>query len=128
MRRWARRLLLLLFFVPLVACQQQVCLMSPETDVTLIEIVKWDTMEHVAYLDDLALIRKLIRELDSAETLSIATRNIAAPEYKLLFFQQETKLYELGYYLEVMNIGLSGRYLDYNSEGLYGVTIRLNLH
>ena len=127
MRRRSRCLLMLLFFIPLVACQQPVSLISPETEVTFIEIVKWDTLEHVGYFDDLALIRKLVRELDRAETMSISNRNIAVPEYKLLFFEKEkgTKIYELGYYLEVMNIGLSGRFLDEKSEGILGVKIRL---
>ena len=124
MRRWARGILFTLFFIPLVACQQQVCLISPETEVTLIEIVKWDTLEHVAYMDDLALVRKLIRELNSAETMSIDTRNIVAPEFKLLFFQENTKLFELGYYREVLDIGLAGRYVG-ETEGLYGVIILL---
>ncbi|MDX5474018.1 MAG: hypothetical protein LPK00_00655 [Bacillaceae bacterium] len=127
MRRWSRCFLLLLFLALLAACQQPVGLISSEseTEVTLIEVVTWDSLENVGYLDDLALIRKLVRELDQAETMSIANRNIAAPEYKLKFFKRETKLYELGYYLEVIDIGLSGRFLDESSEGLLGVKIRL---
>ena len=125
MRSWLMYVLLLLVFVPLAACQQPVGLISSETEVTLIEVVNWDTLEHVGYMDDLALIRKLVRELDQAETISIANRNIDAPEYKLIFFEQEKKLYELGYYLEVMDIGVSGRFLDEKSEGLLGVKIRL---
>ena len=125
MNRWARKILLLLIFVPLVGCQQPVGLLSSEKEVTLIEIVTWDTLEHVGYLDDLALIRKLVRELDQAENMSIANTNIAAPEFKLIFFEQETKLYELGYYVELLDIGLAGRFLNESSEGLLGVKIRL---
>ncbi|MFA9556670.1 hypothetical protein ACERII_05135 [Evansella sp. AB-rgal1] len=63
--------------------------------------------------------------LSNADSLSTANMDFANPDYKLVFISREEVVYELGYYNNSMNLGIVGRYWDFQKDGLYGVTKKL---
>lgn len=123
----------LLFFIALlVGCQsvndgpvQKNNDFTIDKDITEIEIVDWQTEEHISKITDTDFIQKLINELTNADYHSTAFINLVKPDFKVIFISEAESVYELGYYREIMNLDIAGRYWDFQKDGLYGVTLKL---
>lgn len=98
-----------------------------EHEITRLEVLEWETENLILEITDQAFIQELINELENAESLSTATMNFKGPDYKVLFLNEGKIIYELGYYNRAMNLGIIGRYWDYQQDGLYGARLKLPL-
>ncbi len=81
-----------------------------------IEMVTWETEEHVGTIDDAQFINELIDDLNEADTLSTNALKLSDfPPYKLVFKNSEGEvLHTLGYFKSPVMIGISGQYWEFN--------------
>lgn len=93
-----------------------------DKDVTKIEVVEWETGEFVREISNQDFIRKLMEELTKAKSSSTASMDFLSPDYRLYLIHEEVVLYELGYYVNALNLGVLGRYWDFREDVFYGVT------
>ncbi|GGP13274.1 hypothetical protein [Oceanobacillus neutriphilus] len=108
----------------LAACQQN-DLFNDET-LTSIEIQKWKDEAEINTIIDEALINNLIEELESANSSSTSDIDIPNPDYRLLFFNGDRIVQELGYYIEEKDFnGTTGQYIDMETGNHFGVTAEL---
>jgi hypothetical protein len=114
--------LLLLSFV-LIGCQNNN--FNLKQNVTNIEVYDWDTKELITTTSDKEFIEELVNKLNNANTGSTANMDFRSPDYKLLFKNDEETVYEIGYYNQVMNLSVNGRYLDFSEDVMYGVELPL---
>ncbi|SDB81901.1 hypothetical protein SAMN05421734_101149 [Pelagirhabdus alkalitolerans] len=114
---------LLLMSLFLVGCQQNNLNLSDS--VTHIDIYDWESAEKVERIDDQTFIEELVETLDRAHTESTANMDFVSPDYELQFQHNEETLFELGYYVDVMDLGTEGRYWDFNNDEMYDVTMEL---
>lgn len=49
------------------------------------------------------------------------------PDYRLRFQQDEKTVFQLGYFKEMMELGVNGHYLDYENEYLYEGELKLRV-
>ncbi|GAB4074268.1 hypothetical protein GCM10028778_17710 [Barrientosiimonas marina] len=106
----------------LIGCQSNNLDLSD--DVTEIEVFKSDSDELIAAIDDADFIDKLVNELDNARTKTTANIDYRSPDYELFFKNNDKTIFHIGYYQEVMDLGINGRYLD--DDGLiYGAELQL---
>ncbi len=111
----------LFLLLPLAGCLNNNLDLSQE--VTSIEVYKWDSEELWSVIEDQGIIDKLVRELDSANTHSTENIDFPMPDYNLLFKKKETVLYEIGYYSEVVDLGIEGQYWEF--DRIFGVKLEL---
>ncbi len=111
----------LFLLLPLAGCLNNNLDLSQE--VTSIEVYKWDSEELWSVIEDQGIIDKLVRELDSANTHSTENIDFPMPDYNLLFKNKETVLYEIGYYSEVVDLGIEGQYWEF--DRIFGVKLEL---
>lgn len=114
---------LLLISLVLIGCQNNGLILSNE--VSSIEVYEWSGKDLVATIDNEELIEELVKELNSAKAYSTADMDFAMPDYKLLFISKEEVIYEIGYYKEVMKLGIEGQYWEFDQ--IYGVKLKLPL-
>ena len=80
----------------------------------------------ITTIDDGAVIDKLTKKLNRANTSSTANMDYPLPDNRLLFFSNENKsIFEIGYYHDIVNLGVRGRYLDVESDTMYKVKFPL---
>ncbi|WP_208559704.1 hypothetical protein [Marinilactibacillus kalidii] len=104
------RCLLLVMGIFLTACQQNDFFVE-ETSIVKIDILDQKTDRKMATVTDDSFIQSLIKELGTAQTSDTANMDIMSPDYQLVFIDNEgTVVKEIGYYIEVKNFGVSGRY------------------
>lgn len=96
--------------------------------VTSIKVYGFQNGELVSTIKDKEFIKKLIAELNGAETAYTGTMDFAGPDYRLSFQQEEETLFQLGYYSEMMKLGVDGNYLDYENEYIYEGELQLPLN
>lgn len=113
---------ILLSFV-LIGCQNNN--LNTEEQITSIEISYWDKGEKIATFENEAFINKLIKALDNANTSSTANMDFDTPDYKLIFKNKKDTLFELGYFRQVMNLNVEGRYWDVSKDEMYDVKLKL---
>lgn len=119
--------LILLLSVSLIGCQSNILNLSQ--NISSIDVYEWDGDTLVTSIEDNELIDELIEELNSANTASTADMDYPLPEYELIFKNDENEdVFKIGYYNEVMNLGVKGRYLDVNEDIMYQVDITLPLY
>src|SRR5699024_8897728 len=97
-----------LFLASLVSCSNENLGLSD--DVSRIEIYVYNEVKVMDEIKDKEQIDKLVNALDIARTASIANLDFELPDYKL-FFKNEAgeELFMIGYYKEVVNLGVEGR-------------------
>ncbi|WP_217585991.1 hypothetical protein [Lentibacillus saliphilus] len=111
----------------LAACQQNE-LFQDET-ITSITIEKWDSAEVIHTISDETFIDDLISQLETTDTASTADIDIPHPDYRLVFFDDDRVVKELGYYIEEKNYkGVTGRYIDMKAGNHLGVTTELPIN
>jgi len=118
----------LIMFVSLIGCHSDYLKneLNLTEEITIIEIYIWDDDILVATIEDKELINKLIKKLNSARTYSTANMDYPLPDYKLVFKNNEQKdIFTIGYYNEIANLGVKGRYLDVRKDVMYEVELRL---
>ncbi|SDI28049.1 hypothetical protein SAMN04487975_11433 [Planococcus glaciei] len=81
----------------------------------------------VSKIEDKKFIKKLIGELNEAETAYTGTMDFEDPDYRLRFQQDEKTVFQLGYFKEMMELGVNGHYLDYENEYLYEGELKLRV-
>ncbi|WP_409250648.1 signal peptidase I [Bacillus sp. SCS-153A] len=92
-----------------------------DDNVAEIEIVDWETEEHVGKVDDKQFINELLDDLNIAGTLSTNGLKFDKPPYKLLFKNNGGEiLHKLGYYKSSVLMGISGQYWEFNQ--IYGLS------
>lgn len=109
----------LFLLLPLAGCLNNNLDLSQE--VTSIEVYGWESEELVSVIDDQEIIDKLVRELDSANTHSTENIDFPMPDYNLLLKNKDTVLYEIGYYSEVVDLGIEGQYWEF--DRIFGVKL-----
>jgi len=95
-------------------------------DISSIEVYEWDSDVFVTTIEDHELINELIKELNSASTYSTANMDYPLPDNELIFKNDDNKnIFRIGYYHEVVNLGVKGRYLDVQEDIMYQVELKL---
>ncbi|MDQ0159601.1 hypothetical protein [Alkalibacillus salilacus] len=117
--------ILLIPFFLIMACGQEN--LNLNDTVTTIEIREWNQDEVVKTIEDEAFIEDLISELDQAETESTATMDYPLPGYELRFKQEDDIVFTIGYYRDLITLGIEGRYLDVEQDKMYGVERELSV-
>ncbi|WP_226036838.1 hypothetical protein [Aquibacillus saliphilus] len=121
-------MLLLVTFI-LIGCQ------SPEDNtseldlkkktITHIEVRSWESEELITTIDNQTFIDDLIIQISDSKHSSTATMDFRSPDYKMTFINEQEMVYQLGYYLKAMNLGVIGRYWDFKQDQQIGVTQKL---
>jgi hypothetical protein len=114
-------LIILLSIFMVVGCQNKN--LNLNKNITEIEVINWETEEHVLSIKDEQFIQEIVEGLDNAKTYSTANMDFAMPDYKLFFKNDEKVIYEIGYYKKVMKLGIEGRYWEFDK--IYGVKQKL---
>lgn len=119
--------LILLFVIGLFGCQQSD--MNIREGITHIDVYKWASDVHVKTIKDQDLIDELVEELQSAKTHSTANMDYPLPDYELrLQTKDNTTVFEIGYYNDVIHLGVKGHYLDVAEDIMYRISIPLPIH
>lgn len=119
--------LILVLLVSLIGCQSNNLNLSQ--NISTIDVYEWGEDALVTSIEDNELIDELVEELNSANTASTANMDYPSPEYELIFKNDENEdVFKIGYYNEVMNLGVKGRYLDVNQDIMYQVDIKLPIY
>lgn len=95
--------------------------------ITSIEIYGFQNGELVSKIEDKEFIKKLIGELNEAKAAYTGTMDFEDPDYRLRFQQDEKTVFQLGYFKEMMELGVNGHYLDYENEYLYEGELKLRV-
>jgi len=120
-----QRIFILVIFVAisLSACSQNELF---DDTISTIEVQDKEIGEMKEIIKDEAFINNLTTELENANTASIDNLDIPGPDYKVIFWDEDSNVLELGYYLEEQNFsGLSGRFIDMDKGVHYGVETEL---
>jgi len=118
------RLLFSIFlFIILSSCSNNN--LDSDEDVIYIEVYNYDGDTLVDTIEDEKLIDNLVKKLDKASTHTTAFMDFELPDYKLIFKNGEKEVYEIGYYKEVMYLGIKGRYWKADEDLIYGVKLEL---
>lgn len=97
-------------------------------DVTSIEVYNYDEDTLVDTIEDEEFIDKLVKKLDKATTHTTANMDFESPDYKLIFKSGEKEVFEIGYYKDVMNLEIEGRYWKGDEDAIYGVKLELPIN
>ncbi|HLR42790.1 MAG TPA: hypothetical protein VK067_06030 [Pseudogracilibacillus sp.] len=115
----------LLFFMLLLGACAQTDLLIDEP-VTSIKVYEYNTDTLVDSIDDEDTINELVKQLNGAETASTATYDFELPTYELAFKNKaDEEVFTIGYFIEVVNLGVTGRYWDGNEDLMYEVEMKL---
>lgn len=112
-----------LLCLTVIGCQENH--LNVSKPVTHIEIYDWESEQLKGVIDDKPFIEKLVKELNSANTASTANLDFRMPDDKLLFKHQEEVLLEIGYFIDLMNVKVKGRYWDFQEDEFYAVRLEL---
>jgi len=94
-----------------------------------IEVYEWDNDTLVNTIKDNELIDGLVKKLNSAKTYSTADMDYPLPDYELIFKNNKQEdIFSIGYYNEVVNLGVKGRYLDVREDIMYQVEFQLPIY
>ncbi len=108
----------------LSACQNNN--VSSFTDPERIEIYEYaDNEELIATIDDPEFAKKLIEELDHAETYGTEAVDWGGPNYQLVFKHEDKIVYEIGYNTDLLRLGVGGEGRYSKHEKLFGVETEL---
>lgn len=122
--------LLFLLTISVIGCQKINHLdnnLNLTEDVSSIEVYEWDSNHLHTIIMDTELITELVNKLNRASTYSTADMDYPLPDYKLIFKDKGDKeLLSIGYYNEVVNLGLKGRYLDVSKDIIYRIELQLS--
>lgn len=103
-------LMILLLTIVMIGCQNN---NLPFSDgVSKIEVYEWDSDVLITTIDNEAVIDELTKKLNRANTSSTANMDYPLPDNRLLFFNNENEsVFEIGYYRDIVSLGVKGRYL-----------------
>lgn len=121
--QWKIIIIMLLTIIVIVGCQKSNVAM--EENINKIEVLDWHNDEYIATITDENFIKDLQEQFASAKTSSTAAVDFVSPDYKLLFKRDEEITLEIGYYHQIMNLGVEGRYWDFKKDRMYGVSLEL---
>ncbi len=112
---------LLLLAIVLAGCQDNN--LNMKEDVTSIEVYACCKKDGdlIKEITDKALIDDLVKDLKKADTGTTANLDFLPPEYELYFKTDDEVVYEMGYFTEVKDLDLDGRYWDFNNDRMYSV-------
>lgn len=111
--------LCLLSFI-LIGCQENN--LKIKEDVTSVEVhACCKDKERLTEITDQSFINDLVTKLEHADTGTTAIPYFLPPEYKLYFKADDATVYQMGYFAEVGDLNLEGRYWDFNNDRMYGV-------
>ncbi|MUV37981.1 hypothetical protein JNUCC1_01789 [Lentibacillus sp. JNUCC-1] len=121
--------LVILLSVSVIGCQDVNHIsnqLNLTEDIPSIEVYKWDMDTLHTTIKDPELIMNLVKELNIARTYSTADMDYPLPDYKLVFKDGDNgELFQIGYYKEVVKLGVKGRYLDVSEDIMYQVELQL---
>jgi|SRR5690625_863750 len=117
--------MILFLAITMIGCQKNNLDFS--NDVSKIEVFEWESDTMMTTIDDNEVIDELVKKLNRANTSTTANMDYPLPDLRLIFFNNENEpVFEIGYYHEMMNLGVKGRYLDVEKDTMYQVEIPLN--
>lgn len=103
-----------LILLILIGCQK-------ETSLT-IEVIDFQTEEHIETIKDEKFIRDLVDKLEKAKTVNTEMMDFVLPEYKIIIKDAGEVLYEFGYYQDSLKFGeVEGHYWSQSEDKFYGV-------
>lgn len=123
--------LVFLLSVSLIGCQINNLTndLNLTVDISSIEIYEWDRDTAVKTIEDTELIAELVKELNNAKTYSTADMDYPLPDYELILKHVEDEaVFRIGYYNEVVHLGVKGRYLDVSEDIMYQVELQLPVY
>lgn len=110
-----------------ISCQSHSDLNLTE-HISSIDVYQWDETTLLMTIDDPKLITELVKLLNRANTDSTANMGYPLPDYKLIFKDSnDQRVLTLGYYVEIVNLGVKGRYIDVPEDIMYQVDLQLPL-
>lgn len=113
-----------LFIILLVACVQGDLLINEP--VSSIKVYEYNTDTLVDSIEDEETINELVKQLNGAKTASTATFDFELPAYELAFKnKKDEEIFTVGYFTDIVNLGVAGRYWDGNEELMYEVEMKL---
>ncbi|MBM7551855.1 hypothetical protein [Thalassobacillus pellis] len=126
MKEFLSMLSFILLVIALVGCNNGYEIKG----ITEIEVYHYKSNEKVSSITDKRYIRKLLTELNTAETISTETADINSPEYILHFKNKEKVQFKLNYYQDPFVADLDeerrvGRYHSSEKEVVYDVALEL---
>ncbi|HIV75511.1 MAG TPA: hypothetical protein H9895_10570 [Candidatus Pseudogracilibacillus intestinigallinarum] len=92
-----------------------------ESSITSIEVYDWVETKLIQTIEDEGMIKQLQQSLEDASTYSTANLDYPLPPYKLVFKDDEERVFSIGYYDEVVNLNGKGQFLDVQNDLLYGL-------
>lgn len=126
MRKYGLALAIVMALAVVAACSED-NLEFEGDDVSRIDVSEWQGDEVVDVIDDGDFIGSLVNDLDSANTETTADLDFESPDYRLEFQDDDETLLELGYYEQVMDLGVEGRYWNRSEQLFYKVDRELRL-
>ncbi|MBA2173768.1 hypothetical protein H0266_02540 [Halobacillus locisalis] len=75
-----------------------------------VNIYKWESEEHIGTISDQGKIDTLVNDLHKSRSSSTANMDFALPDYLLVFLHGERTVLQVGYYTEIQDLGVEGRY------------------
>ncbi|GGA90354.1 hypothetical protein [Ornithinibacillus halotolerans] len=115
---------ILFLIISLVGCQNKNLDLTEE--IMSIEVYVWKDNSFVTTIEDKEWIDELIEELNKAITHSTADMDYPSPDYKLIFKNaQDEDVFQIGYFIEVVKLGVKGRYVDVYEDVMYKVDLKL---
>src|SRR5699024_4599494 len=92
-----------------------------ESSITSIEVYDWVETKLIQTIEDEGMIKQLQQSLEDVSTYSTANLDYPLPPYKLVFKDDEERVFFIGYYDEVVNLNGKGQFLDVQNDLLYGL-------
>lgn len=115
-----------LFIILLVACVQGDLLINEP--VSSIKVYEYNSDRLIDSIEDKEIITELVKQLNSAKTASTATFDFELPAYELAFKnEKDEEVFTVGYFTEVVDLGVEGRYWDANEDLMYEVEMKLSV-
>ena len=87
-------------------------------------IFKWDSGERIGTISDQGVIDTLVNDLQNARSSSTANMDFALPDYRLVFIHDDRTIFKVGYYKEIIDLGVTGRY--WWKDRMYNLTMELS--
>src|SRR5699024_5679472 len=95
-------------------------------DVSSIEMYEYGEDILIDTIEDEEFIKKLVKKLDKATTESTANIDFELPDYELVFKNAEDEeLFNIGYFKDVTDLGVKGRYWKENEDLMYKVDLEV---
>lgn len=77
--------------------------------------------QYITEITDQSFIDDLVKGLEHADTGTTANLSFLPPEYKLYFKAEDETVHEMGYFAEMADLNLEGRYWDFSNKRMYGI-------